>query len=149
MFSISDLMIDIQKEYSYKAKEKEIELKIDLPAEQNVLIDSDKARVRQILVNLVTNAIKFTENGAIEIGLKVTDHMIQIQVKDNGIGIPPEFHKIIFERFRQVEDAQSRRFGGNGLGLAISKCLVELLGGKIGIESEVGKGSTFYFTLPT
>ncbi|HET6556158.1 MAG TPA: PAS domain S-box protein [Prolixibacteraceae bacterium] len=147
-FSINDLIIDIQKDYSYKAKEKGIELKLDLPAKNTIIIDSDKARVRQILMNLVTNAIKFTENGSIEIGLKVIDHSIQIHVKDTGIGIPPEFHKIIFERFRQVENSETRRFGGNGLGLAISKNLVEMLGGKIWLESEVGKGSTFYFGLP-
>lgn len=147
-FSINNLIIDIQKEYSYKATEKEIELKVDLPAKDDIYIDSDLAKVRQILINLVTNAIKFTENGSIEIGFKVIDHTIQIQVKDNGIGIPSEYHQIIFERFRQVENSQTRRFGGNGLGLAISKNLVKMLGGKIWLESEVGKGSTFYFGLP-
>lgn len=146
-FSINELIIDIRTVYSFKAKEKEIELKMDLP-KTPIFIDSDQDKVRQILINLVTNAIKFTENGFIEIRLKETDHSAQIQVKDNGIGISPEYHQIIFERFRQVENSETRRFGGNGLGLAISKKLVEILGGEIGIESEVGKGSTFYFTLP-
>ncbi|HEY6915397.1 MAG TPA: ATP-binding protein, partial [Paludibacter sp.] len=147
-FSINDLIIDIQKVYSYKATEKEIELKLNLPTKDAIIINSDKAKVRQVLINLVTNAIKFTEYGSIEMGFKVIDHTIQIQVKDNGIGIHPEYHQIIFERFRQVENSETRRFGGNGLGLAISKNLVEMLGGKIWLESEVGKGSTFYFSLP-
>lgn len=74
--------------------------------------------------------------------------MIEFYIKDTGIGIPEEFHEVIFYRFRQVELSNSRRFGGNGLGLAISKNLVELMGGTIWPESELGKGATFYFTLP-
>ena len=75
--------------------------------------------------------------------------MVEFYVSDTGIGIPEQYHKKIFERFRQVEDAKTRTYGGNGLGLAISKNLVELMGGKIWVESEPGKGSAFYFTLPT
>jgi signal transduction histidine kinase len=98
--------------------------------------------------NLLDNAIKFTKEGFIEIGIKTTRDFVQFQVKDTGIGIPKEFHDTIFERFRQVESANTRKYGGNGLGLAISKSLIELLGGTIWTESEEGKGSAFYFTIP-
>jgi len=96
----------------------------------------------------VGNAIKFTEKGYIELGLQTDGKMIRLHVKDTGIGISPEYHDKIFDRFRQVESSETRRYGGNGLGLAISRSLVELLGGEISIESEKGKGSTFYLKLP-
>jgi signal transduction histidine kinase len=104
--------------------------------------------LRQILVNLVGNAIKFTEKGFVSIGINTSSDFVQFQVTDTGIGIPKEFHEQVFERFRQVETAHTRKYGGNGLGLAISKSLVELLGGTIWMKSEQGKGSTFYFTMP-
>jgi signal transduction histidine kinase len=89
-----------------------------------------------------------TEIVFIEIGIKTTGCFVQLHRKDTGIGIPTEFHAVIFERFRQVETAFTRKYGGNGLGLPISKSLVELLGGTIWMESEQGKGSTFFFTVP-
>jgi len=100
------------------------------------------------LINFVGNALKFTENGFIEIGLSVTEDSVQFFVKDTGIGIPLIFHDNIFERFRQVESSTTKKYGGNGLGLAISKSLIEMLGGTIGMESTPGEGSTFYFILP-
>jgi len=147
--SASNLISDIQKEYSFKAIEKGIELQLD-PSnpKEEVFIESDEDRLRQILINFVGNAIKFTEKGSISIGLKTMGDFIQFHVKDTGIGIPREFQEQIFERFRQVETGNTRKYGGNGLGLPISKSLVELLGGKIWMESEEGKGSTFYCTIP-
>jgi PAS domain S-box-containing protein len=147
--SVNQLIIDIQKEYSFKAIEKGIELRLDLSnPKEEVFIESDETKLRQILVNFVGNAIKFTKEGFIVIGFRITSDFIQFHVKDTGIGIPKEFHEQIFERFRQVENSNTRKYGGNGLGLAISKGLVELLGGKLWMESEEGIGSTFYFTVP-
>lgn len=148
-FSVFQLIRQIHKQHSFVASEKGLELKIDVEnGLETLVIESDENRIRQVLVNFVGNALKFTINGYVEIGAKVRDNVVRFHVKDTGIGIPPEYHTEIFDRFRQVEDADTRKYGGNGLGLAISKSLVELLGGKIGIESEQGKGSTFYFTVP-
>jgi signal transduction histidine kinase len=124
--------------------------RIDIPDnETGVVVFADKERLQQIFNNLMSNALKFTSEGYIEIGCRLVDSMVEFHVKDTGIGIPPYYHAKIFDRFRQVEASYTRKFGGNGLGLAISKNLIELMGGKIWVESEVGKGSTFYFTLPT
>jgi PAS domain S-box-containing protein len=148
-FQVVQLIRQIHKQYSFVATEKGLNLKINVDNElETLVIESDENRIRQILVNFVGNAIKFTTKGSVEIGAKVQDHVIRFHVKDTGIGIPKEYHTEIFDRFRQVEDSNTRKYGGNGLGLAISKSLVELLGGQIGIESEQGKGSTFYFTVP-
>jgi PAS domain S-box-containing protein len=114
----------------------------------DVFVSTDQERLRQIFNNLVSNALKFTSEGYIEIGSRLIDDEVEFHVKDTGIGISPDFLVKIFERFRQVEGEKTRKYGGNGLGLAISKNLVELMGGEIRVESEVGKGSTFYFTLP-
>jgi len=148
-FIINQLIRDIQREYSFKAFQKGIELRIDPfnPVEE-IFIKSDENKLRQVLINFVSNALKFTENGFIEIGIRDKGDNVYVQVKDTGIGIPEEYHDKVFERFRQVESAESRKYGGNGLGLAISKSLIEILGGKIGIKSTKGSGSTFYFTIP-
>ena len=113
------------------------------------MVFSDQERLQQIFNNLVGNAVKFTEKGSIEMSYHLWDKFVEFQIRDTGIGIPAEFHDKIFERFRQVETATTRKYGGNGLGLAISKKLVELLGGEIWLGSEPDKGSVFYFTLPT
>jgi signal transduction histidine kinase len=113
-----------------------------------VLIISDESSIRQVLVNFIGNALKFTNSGYVELGMKFIDHELQFYVKDTGIGIPEDYHDKIFDRFRQVETAQTRKYGGNGLGLAITKHLAELLGGRIWLESRPNVGSTFYFALP-
>ncbi len=146
IFSVNKLVTDVKNECFPKALEKGIELKLDLAGD--VKIETDSERLRQILINLVSNSIKFTEEGFVEIGLKITERSVQFSVKDTGIGIPAKYSEKIFERFWQVESSFTRKYGGNGLGLAISKSLVELLGGKIWMESESGKGSTFYFSVP-
>lgn len=148
-FSVFQLIGQIHKQHSFVAIEKGLEFKMMVESGlETLVIESDENRIRQVLLNFVGNALKFTTNGSVEIGAEVQDHVIRFHVKDTGIGIPKKYHTEIFDRFRQVEDADTRRYGGNGLGLAISKSLVELLGGQIGIESEHGKGSTFYFTIP-
>ena len=149
LFSITQLISDTCKSYSFKALEKGIELRLDQSnTTEEIFIKSDEPKLRQILMNCVGNAIKFTEKGFVEIGFKIEGEFIQFHVKDTGIGISAEFHEQIFERFRQVEKASTRKYGGNGLGLAISRGLIELLGGSIWMESELGKGSTFYCKIP-
>jgi len=110
---------------------------------------SDEVKLIQILTNLINNAIKYTHKGTIEIGCLLNrSNELEFSVKDTGIGIAKKHQKLIFERFRQFDDTTTRQYGGLGLGLSISKAYVELLGGKIWIDSEHGKGATFGFTIP-
>jgi signal transduction histidine kinase len=111
-------------------------------------IMTDKEKVYAILTNLIKNAIKFTEEGAIQFGYFIRGENVEFFVKDTGIGISKENQHAILERFIQVDSGFSSGYEGAGLGLSISKAYVELLGGKIWIESELGKGSAFYFLLP-
>ncbi|HUW06943.1 MAG TPA: response regulator [Williamwhitmania sp.] len=115
-----------------------------------VLIMSDEAKLLQILTKLLDNAIKFTKEGYVNFGYSVKEREIEIEfyVEDTGIGISPEMQQEIFKHFSQVESTGAREFGGSGLGLSISKAYVELLGGRVWLKSELGKGSTFYFTIP-
>ena len=116
------------------------------------LVASDPVRLRQIIVNLVGNAIKFTRLGRSDAvgsqeNLKTPEHMtVRFSVKDTGIGIPPEKQKEIFSSFTQADNSMTRKYGGTGLGLTISRRLVEMLGGRIWVESEPGIGSSFHFT---
>jgi len=109
---------------------------------------ADPGRVREILTNLTSNAIKFTPRGSVTIRGKAMGAMAEISVIDTGIGIPAEAHERIFQEFRQASDKISRTYGGTGLGLSIARRLAELQGGRMGVESELGKGSRFWFTLP-
>ena len=109
---------------------------------------ADRARIRQVLVNLVANAVKFTEHGGVTIRATVVDGWITLAVVDTGVGIPPEAQTYIFDEFRQVDASTTRRYGGTGLGLAISKRLIALHGGRIWVDSTIGVGSSFLFTLP-
>ncbi len=112
------------------------------------LVKADETRVQQVMHNLVGNAIKFTEEGTVTVAASAQDDMLVITVSDTGIGIPAEKFESIFESFEQVDASTTRTYGGTGLGLSISKQLVELHGGSIWVESEVGQGSHFYFSLP-
>lgn len=117
-----------------------------LPDSLNIVCDPD--RLRQILINLVGNAIKFTEKGYVEFGYSLKGTELEFYVRDSGIGISKEKQKVIFDRFTQADDSLTRKFGGSGLGLAISKGLIELLGGRLWATSVLGEGSVFYFTIP-
>ncbi|OFX16931.1 MAG: hypothetical protein A2033_19420 [Bacteroidetes bacterium GWA2_31_9] len=128
----------------------ELNIYYDNISEQfNLKINSDETRLQQVIINLITNAIKFTDKGSINFGYKISDkNIITFYVKDTGKGIEKSKQAVIFERFRQEEETVYRKFGGTGLGLAISKGLVELFGGKMWVESELNEGSIFYFTIP-
>jgi len=117
-------------------------------SQEEIVVKTDKEKLYAILANLIKNAIKFTQSGAIEFGYIKKENVIEFYVKDTGVGITEKQQEIIFERFRQVNESINREFEGAGLGLSISKAYVELLGGKIWVESKPGIGSTFYFTLP-
>ncbi len=135
-----------------KATEKKLELLYLIDASVPSTIIGDVTRIRQILVNLVGNAIKFTSEGDIFVSVNITrkyDTVLELAfaVKDSGIGIPDDKKEKLFQAFTQVDSSTTRKFGGTGLGLAISKRLVELMGGKIWVESEPGAGSTFHFTI--
>ncbi len=146
---LNSIRTSFQKELEISGKENHIKLNLSIPDQSSeILMYSDQYRLRQILVNLLNNAKKFTEAGEINFGYIRKKHKIEFRVKDTGIGIAKENHKIIFKRFRQADDNYTRSFGGTGLGLNICKNLVEMLGGEIWVESEPGKGSVFYFTIP-
>jgi hypothetical protein len=109
---------------------------------------SDEAKVNQIFTNLISNAIKYTKSGDIDFGYEIKDAFIQFFVKDTGLGMPQDLREKVFNQFVQSEQSPGKEYEGAGLGLSICKGLVELLGGKIWVESEIKKGSTFYFNLP-
>jgi signal transduction histidine kinase len=125
-----------------------IDFKMICEIEPEITITTDEIRLRQVLDNLIGNAIKFTSNkGTVSVEVKLLKDAVHFRVSDTGIGIPSDQQAIIFERFIQANHGSKINVGGTGLGLAISKNLIELLGGKIGVESEQGKGSTFHFTI--
>jgi PAS domain S-box-containing protein len=127
--------------------DKELTLKLQLSDEVGV-IRADRTRLMQILFNLISNAIKFTERGTVTLGVRIDNGNLVVDVIDTGIGIRQEDIPIVFEQFRQVDGSMTRKAGGSGLGLPISKKLVELHGGDMWVVSEPGKGSTFSFTIP-
>src|SRR5216683_1810816 len=136
-----------------KAVEKNLALRADIDERARQILRGDPTRIRQILLNLVSNAIKFTERGSIVTKVDCAEAhahgvVLRVEVADTGIGIPEAVVGDLFTKFTQADQSIARRFGGTGLGLAISKQLVEAMGGKIGVESQVGSGSRFWFTLP-
>lgn len=134
--------------YQKKIGERKPQLKIYLDHLEEIRITTDGLRVNQILINLLDNALKFTEEGFLRFGYQAKDNKILCFVKDTGIGIAEDEVLYVFDRFNKVENSKTRVYRGAGLGLAISKNLVQLLGGEIWVESQIGMGSTFYFTLP-
>jgi len=124
-----------------------MEIKNSLPTNE-ITIKSDNHKINAILVNLVKNAIKYCDKGTIEIGVARKNAFLEFYVKDSGIGIAKNRQNAIFERFVQADIEDVKALQGSGLGLSISKAYVEMLGGEIWVESESGKGATFYFTIP-
>ena len=150
-FALRDTLGDILQTFTGRASAKGLELTYHIPAEVPDALVGDPGRLCQIIVNLTGNAVKFTEQGEIAVGVVMEsiieqDVNLHFTVKDTGPGIPPDKQRIIFEAFRQADSSMSRVHGGTGLGLAISSHLVEMMRGRIWIDSELGKGSTFHFT---
>ena len=150
-FEIRDLFSDTLKTLAVRADKKRLELSARVSAEVPRAVVGDPTRLRQLIVNLVGNAIKFTERGNIVVDAELESQSsdtvyLHIRVSDTGIGIPLEKHQLIFESFAQADGSTTRRFGGTGLGLTISRRIVELMGGRMWVESETGKGSVFHFS---
>jgi len=146
---VNDMLMNLFSFFKPQATSKGIHLYIykDLP-DSHSIIKTDKSRLNQIITNLLSNAFKFIQQGHIKLGYHLLDNNLRFFVEDTGIGIADDQFEKVFERFRQENTNIASQYGGTGLGLSISKKLVELLGGKIWVESEKMKGSTFYFTLP-
>lgn len=149
-FNIVELMDELLEFFTPEAKNRQIELKYELKLDRIKNLKTDRTKLSQIIINLIKNALKFTSaGGTIEFGCGIKDsEYLQFYVMDNGLGIRKELQTKIFDRFRQGDTAKSEVHEGVGLGLSISKALVEMLGGEIGVESEPGVGSVFYFSLP-
>ncbi|MFN3405483.1 MAG: PAS domain S-box protein [Cytophagaceae bacterium] len=152
-FNLKKLLDDLLQTVSIHAKQKKIDLEIIYGSEVPQVLEGDPVRINQIMLNIVINAIKFTEKGKVLIDVTVKDSksnscLIELAVRDTGIGVPIDKIDAIFDSFTQASKDTTRKYGGTGLGLAISKRLIELLGGNIKVESEVGKGSCFKITLP-
>jgi len=149
--NLRDTIEDSLQLLSERAHSKDLELLCDIPPVINTLVKGDANRLRQIVVNLVGNAIKFTEKGEVSVRViqvvELSDTVtFRIEVADTGIGIAPENQTAVFAAFGQEDGSAARKFGGTGLGLSISRQLVELMGGELGLESTPGQGSTFWFT---
>jgi two-component system sensor histidine kinase/response regulator len=145
---LNSVLNDLYIMYKALAEKKEVDVTLSLGLSNNDSeIILDETKLKQILNNLLNNALKFTQEGSISLSYVYKNNELQFIVKDTGIGIPDDYKTIVFERFRQVELADNRKYGGTGLGLSISKALVDMLGGRIWLESTAGVGTTFYFTL--
>lgn len=152
--NLDNLMFEVYtffNEIKFKQEKEHINIRLlNLNDDESNVLYTDSQRLRQVLVNLIGNALKFTERGSVEFGYIINEEKSNIEffVRDTGIGIPKDKQDIIFDRFRQVQEGSTRKYGGTGIGLYITKHIVELLGGNIWFESEVEEGTTFHFTLP-
>ncbi len=151
-FDVREQLGDTMKTLALRADRKGIELACHIHPQVPEVVLGDSARLRQVLINLVGNAIKFTDVGEVVVELEHQvlagdEVVLEFKVTDTGIGIPPEKQAAVFEAFEQADGTVSRRYGGTGLGLAISSRLMHLLGGRMWVESQVGRGSTFHFTM--
>jgi PAS domain S-box-containing protein len=151
-FNLSDNLGHTVRSLAHHAHEKGLELAYEIAPEVPTALQGDPTRLRQIVVNLLGNAIKFTPQGEVVMRVEAEsvteqDAWLRFEVRDTGIGIPADKQRAIFDAFAQADGSMTRKYGGTGLGLAISRQLVELMGGRLGVESEVGRGSTFHFTV--
>ena len=151
-FALKDTLQSTVNLLRPNASKKGLELIVDCDREVPDYVMGDGGRLRQVITNLIGNAIKFTESGYVHLTAKMLEHndvpCLHVRVEDTGIGIPADKLASIFDKFTQADSSVTRKYGGTGLGLTISKHLVALMGGNMGVESAVGKGSTFWFTIP-
>ena len=150
-FSLQDSLGDTMKSLASRAHRKHLELAFQIDSEIPDGLLGDPGRLRQILLNLVGNAIKFTESGEVVVNVRIVsqtdeDAVLQFSVRDTGVGIPHDRLEHVFYAFEQADSSTTRRYGGTGLGLAISSRIVNLMHGRVWVESDVGRGSTFFFT---
>jgi len=146
-YSLGEVVSTVATATEPLAAEKKLKVKLEVPEDLPHGL-GDERRIAQVLLNLVGNAIKFTDAGEIGVAVSTADAAFEVAVSDTGPGIPPAEQQKIFEEFHQVDSSSTRKKGGTGLGLSIAKKIVELHGGRIWVDSEVGRGSTFRFTLP-
>ena len=149
VFNLNELLDEINSFFQPLANQRNLKLSINKNfsfATANII--SDPVKLRQILNNLIGNAIKFTDKGSVEMNVSANNLHLIFSIKDTGIGIDPSLHDVIFDRFRQVELTHSRKYGGTGLGLSLAKTYIEMMGGTIKVDSEPGKGSSFTFEIP-
>jgi signal transduction histidine kinase len=144
---LSEILHRVEVIITPLAAEKGLELVI-APLDEEIEMEIDPDKAVQMLLNLLSNAVKFTEKGSVQLRARRVGEKVEVEVRDTGMGVEPEYLEQIFEPFWQVEQPATRRAGGSGLGLAVSRRLAELLGGEVRVESEPGKGSTFTATLP-
>ena len=147
-FNLRELVTNTVEMFAHRAEEKQLRFRSVVEQDVPAHINGDPGRLRQILVNLIGNALKFTSAGEIRLHVASGPDVLHFEVRDTGIGISKERIGAIFSAFEQVDASTTRRFGGTGLGLTISRRLVELMGGEIGVESAVGVGSVFRFSVP-
>jgi signal transduction histidine kinase len=153
-FAVRNVLTDVTTALAGRAQEKRLTLSTEVAADVPDDVVGDATRLRQVLLNLVSNAVKFTDRGAITIRLErrlngSQPPELRFSVTDSGIGIAADKHQAVFEAFTQIDGSMSRRHGGTGLGLSIAARLVDLMGGRIWVDSTPGRGSTFYFTVQT
>lgn len=151
-FSVVDMASEIHSSFNVLARGKAIQTRLELGKGVPGLVHSDVTRVRQIIINMVSNAVKFTDSGSVDVRLSLVElpkPSVAIEVRDTGIGISEEVKASLFKPFRQADDSITRRFGGTGLGLALSRRIADALGGSLElVQSQLGEGSTFQFVLP-
>jgi signal transduction histidine kinase len=150
-FSPAEVLGDVLKLVSGRARSKGLKVTADVSEEAHGQLRGDPVRLRQVLLNLVANAIKFTEHGEVSVKVRVASHSDQgvqllFEVIDTGIGLSPEAQTRLFQPFVQADGSITRKYGGTGLGLAICKQLIEMMGGRVGVDSQAGQGSRFWFT---
>ncbi len=143
-----ELADEVVQLFGAQARAKGLRLRLDTLGDAPACLDLDPDRVRQVLTNLVGNAVKFTERGSVSVYVSYADGELRVSVRDTGEGIAPDRASLLFQRFSQVDGSNTRRHGGTGLGLAICKGLVEAMGGRIGVTSAPGEGSDFSFAIP-
>lgn len=151
-FNFHQLIDEFKSIMKFRTQEKGLSLICPVNSDEAFWLNADAGRIRQVMINIVGNAIKFTEQGEINISYELEPQSnnqtkLRVEISDSGIGLSEEQQQLLFDRFSQADGSTTRRYGGTGLGLAISKQLVELMNGEIGVKSQLGKGSTFWFTV--